>query len=84
MAATAACWTPLESNRQSFFCRRGSVRTTRMNAILRIFASLMVFTVQSSARAAFEEGVPNGVPPEIFIYAQGSAGLGLAVTEGLR
>ena len=56
-----------------------SWRTAGQIAAVGLFSALMVFTVQASARAAFEEGVPNGVPPEMFIYAQGSAGLGLAI-----
>ncbi len=55
-----------------------SWRTAGQVAAVGLFSALMVFTIQASARAAFNEGVPNGVPPEMFIYAQGSAGLGLA------
>ena len=56
-----------------------SWRTAGQVAVVGLFSTLMVFTAQASARAAFDEGTPNGVPPEIFIYAQGSAGLGLAI-----
>ena len=55
-----------------------SWRTAGQVAAVALFGSLLVFTIRASGTAAFDEGVPNGVPPEIFIYAAGSPGLGLA------
>ncbi|MCH7580673.1 MAG: TIGR03663 family protein [Chloroflexi bacterium] len=54
-----------------------SWRTAGQVAGVGLFSVLMVFTIRASGTAAFDQGTPNGVPPEIFIYAQGSAGLGL-------
>lgn len=54
-----------------------SWRTAGQVAVVGLFGAMLVFTVRASGTAAFDEGDPNGVPPEIFIYAQGSAGLGV-------
>ncbi|MEX0786681.1 MAG: NHL repeat-containing protein, partial [Dehalococcoidia bacterium] len=40
-----------------------------------LFGAVLVFTIRAGSGAAFDQGEPNAVPPEIFIYAQGSPGL---------
>ena len=56
---------------------RVSWRTAGQVAAVGLFAALMVFTLQAGATAAFDQGEPDGAPPELLIYAQGSPKLGI-------
>jgi DNA-binding beta-propeller fold protein YncE len=60
-------------------------------AALGLAASLLIFTLRAAGMAAYDEGDPGGVPPEMLIYAQGSPELDnlrdqidqLAATSGM-
>ena len=54
-----------------------SWQTAGQTAVVALFATLLVFTIRAGGTAAFDQGDANGVPPEIFIYAQGSPTLGV-------
>ncbi|MCH7488622.1 MAG: TIGR03663 family protein [Chloroflexi bacterium] len=54
-----------------------SWQTAGQTAAVALFAGLLVFTIRAGGTAAFDQGDANGVPPEFFIYAQGSPALGV-------
>jgi len=56
-----------------------SWRTAGQIAAVSLAAALLVFTVRAGANAAYDEGNPDGLPPEMLIYAQGSPGLNVVV-----
>jgi len=56
--------------------RNVSWQTAGQLVAVGLFAAMSVLTIRAGSIAAFDEGEPNGVPPEMLIYAQGSAGLG--------
>ncbi len=56
---------------------RVSWQAAGQTAATALFAALLVFTIRTGGIAAFDQGDPNEVPPELLIYAQGSPALGL-------
>lgn len=61
----------------AWVARNVSWQTAGQVAAVGLIGAMLVFTVRASGTAAYDQGDPNGVPPEMLIYAQGSAGLGL-------